>query len=542
MISSLAWIRKGVAREVPDKYELTEEEFQRVSQLAGDRLRMPDLDGNEAAMAMAEDTEMDVETEAKQKPTKTKQPNGTSIAVTDPELAEYDLDNYDDPASDDDEDAIDNDGDENGVSIFGNIQGLSYHTTNDEDPYIVMNENENDSDDEDVRIRATDNMLVAARTEDDVSHLEVYVFEEQEDNLYVHHDVMLPSFPLCVEWLDFRAGRRAGEGGHGNYVAVGTFEPEIEIWDLDTVDSMYPDAILGGSDSTKKDKKKKKAKKSKEHHTDAIMALSWNKLHRNILASASADTTVKLWDLNTLKCAHSLEHHKDKVQAVTWHPVESTVLATGGYDRQVMAFDSRAPDNVTRWSVAADVEAVAWDLHSPQQLYVSTENGNVLCFDVRNGNDSAPVFTLQAHDDACSSVDVHPAIAGCLVTGSVDKTVKVWDVRGGKPTMVASREVGVGKVFNARFCPDSLLNLAVCGTTGGLRIWDVSTNRAVRRTFADRATFPKEEDIRDKPILCVADGGGMDPDSDDSDDDENDPDVDPMAGMDSNDDGEDETA
>jgi periodic tryptophan protein 1 len=60
-------------------------------------------------------------------------------------------------------------------------------------------------------------MIVAARTEDDVSHLEVYVFEENEDNLYVHHDVMLPSFPLCVEWLDFRAGRRAEEGGHGKY-------------------------------------------------------------------------------------------------------------------------------------------------------------------------------------------------------------------------------------------------------------------------------------------------------------------------------------
>jgi periodic tryptophan protein 1 len=40
-------------------------------------------------------------------------------------------------------------------------------------------------------------------------------------------------------------------------VAIGTFEPEIEIWDLDTIDSMYPDAILGNETTSRKEKKKK---------------------------------------------------------------------------------------------------------------------------------------------------------------------------------------------------------------------------------------------------------------------------------------------
>lgn len=42
----------------------------------------------------------------------------------------------------------------------------------------------------------------------------------------------------------------------GNYAAVGTFDPEIEIWDLDTVDAMYPDAILGETGISKSAKKK----------------------------------------------------------------------------------------------------------------------------------------------------------------------------------------------------------------------------------------------------------------------------------------------
>ena len=41
-----------------------------------------------------------------------------------------------------------------------------------------------------------DLIVLAARTEDDVSHLEVCVYEEateaEESNLFVHHDLLLP--------------------------------------------------------------------------------------------------------------------------------------------------------------------------------------------------------------------------------------------------------------------------------------------------------------------------------------------------------------
>ena len=31
----------------------------------------------------------------------------------------------------------------------------------------------------------------------------ISVYNEELSNLYVHHDILLPSFPLAVEWLDY---------------------------------------------------------------------------------------------------------------------------------------------------------------------------------------------------------------------------------------------------------------------------------------------------------------------------------------------------
>jgi periodic tryptophan protein 1 len=408
----------------------------------------------------------------------------------DDDLKEYNLEHYD-------SDEVDEDGEE--VTMFGNVKSLAYHQPGEKDPYLEFPEEEGDEDREELQILGTDNLLIAGKVEDEVAHLEVYVYEDSADNLYVHHDIMLPAIPLCVEWLDFPVGKGTEGRTSGNFVAVGTMEPEIEIWDLDIVDCMYPNAILGPGDnndessSSKKKNKKKSKKANDEYHVDSVLALAANRQHRNLLASASADMTVKLWDLNTQKCAKSYSYHKDKICALDWHPKESTILLSGSYDRTVVAADMRAPDaKAPRWQVASDVENLRWDIHDSNYFYVTTDNGIVYKYDIRNApaslSDSKPVWTLQAHDDSVSSFDINPTIPGFLVTGSSDKQVKLWDTTNDKPNMVVSRKLEVGKVFSTSFAPDPEVSfrLAVAGSKGVVQIWDTSTNAAVRRAFAGR--------------------------------------------------------
>lgn len=113
-----------------------------------------------------------------------------------------------------------------------------------------------------LEVLPTDNLIITAKTEDDISQIEAYLYSAEDANLYVHHDLMLPSFPLCLEWLDYRpmpasadqnaasVEGKSSAGEVGNFIAVGTMDPEIEIWSMDVVEAAFPDAILGRKDLT----------------------------------------------------------------------------------------------------------------------------------------------------------------------------------------------------------------------------------------------------------------------------------------------------
>ena len=75
-------------------------------------------------------------------------------------------------------------------------------------------------------------------------------------------------------------------------------------------------------------------------HSDAINALAFNPASEFVLATASADKTIGLWDLRNLKDKlHSLEGHLDAVTSLAWHPTEEAILGSGSYDRRVIFWD-----------------------------------------------------------------------------------------------------------------------------------------------------------------------------------------------------------
>ncbi|QRG36775.1 hypothetical protein FDK38_001132 [Candidozyma auris] len=500
MISSSCWVPRGFAAEFPEQYELDDAEMERITQMA--QLELSDA---KADLKEAQEREKGLKSEED----------------IDDDLKEYNLDTYDD---DDEEDG-------ETVSMFPGLTNTdaSYKENEEGDGYLSLpTEVEQKQEKQEMQIYPTDNLVLATRTEDDVSYLDVYVYDdgagapegselekgdeldddvaqgmERESNLYVHHDLMLPAFPLCVEWVNFRPGTNAEDSSSniGNFAAIGTFDPQIEIWNLDCIDKAFPDLILGEPQQnsfqslSKKKKKKSKGKFVSTHHTDAVLSLAHNKTHRTALASTSADKTVKLWDLSQGVAVRSLNsvHSGKTVSSSQWHSQEASILLTGGYDGACGITDVRISDDnqmTKAYSVGGgqEVENVKWGAQ-PEIFYCGTDAGNVYCFDVRSQD--KPLWTLHAHDTGISSLDVSANIPGMLITSAMsEKLVKLWkaptEPKKG-PSMVLSRDFGIGNVLTCSFAGDIEVagNLTVGGASGSLKMWDCLSNKSVRNSFKE---------------------------------------------------------
>lgn len=266
----------------------------------------------------------------------------------------------------------------------------------------------------------------------------------------------------------------------------------------------FPDMILGepidnsmsAIGNKKKNKKKSKSKHVTTHHTDAVLSLSHNRHFRAVLASTSADHTVKLWDLNNGIAARSIAsiHNNKNVSSSQWHSTDGSILLTGGYDSRVAVSDVRIADDSAMskyWSVMAGEEIESVRFASENVIMCGTDSGNVYSFDIRNGEGSKPLWTLKAHDAGISSLDVNQHVPNMLATSAMgEKVVKLWkcpteagDAKG--PGMVLSRDFGVGNVLSTSFAPDIEVagNMVVGGVGKGLKLWDVFTNRSVRKNF-----------------------------------------------------------
>lgn len=200
----------------------------------------------------------------------------------------------------------------------------------DEYPLDLSNESDEDTY---LQINPSFPILISGKIENEHSTLEMYMYDESESNLILHHDIILSNFPVCLEWLGLNPGSIVGENAaSGNFAIVGSMSSEIEIWDLNSFEPSEPFSLLAG----------------KNGHQDAVTGLNLHPIRKNVLASSSADHTVKIWDLEKRANIFTYADNKDKVHGVSWDPTQESALISFSMDGSIKHFDARDENSVRK--------------------------------------------------------------------------------------------------------------------------------------------------------------------------------------------------
>ncbi|CCW62580.1 unnamed protein product [Phytomonas sp. EM1] len=322
---------------------------------------------------------------------------------------------------------------------------------------------EDEDEIEDTRFKDTDLVFTVGCADTENPRVELYTYDEPEDNIFLHHDMEIAALPLCSSWLT---------DGSMSMLAVGTMLPFIEVWALDVMDSVEPAIFLGGCKEVAKNYNSKNIRKhlKEESHTEAVLDVKWNTIAQNILSSGSADHTIKLWDLNTATCLGTYAEN-EKVQSLDWHPTEANQMLSGGFDSSMVLRDCRYPQQpALRFTLPSVVEHVEFFPHGGEApeagiVMASTSKGEWAAFDTRNA--TQPLWHLKPHKGevvfACSR-----HVRGLCATGGKDGKISLWDCRqiGLEPTLCVSRNYRTGDIFSIAFHPNSPHILGACGAAG----------------------------------------------------------------------------
>lgn len=191
-----------------------------------------------------------------------------------------------------------------------------------------------------------------------------------------------------------------------------------------------------------------------------------------ILASASADKTIKIWNLTTGQIIRTITGHDNYVNYLAMSP-DGQMLVSASADKTIKVWNLTTGKEIR--TLKGHPTYIDYFVISPdwQNIATGSANKNITVWNIPTGK---KIHTLTGHTNAVNSLVMMPD-GQTLISASGDKNIKIWNLATGKEIhTLASHSSFVNYVLTS---PDGQ-TLASASADNTIKIWNVVTGKEIR--------------------------------------------------------------
>ncbi|KAF9349607.1 ubiquitin-protein transferase activating protein [Mortierella sp. AD094] len=256
----------------------------------------------------------------------------------------------------------------------------------------------------------------------------------------------------------------------GLYLAIGTFDGDTQIWDIETktkvrsmaghvarvgvlawdkhiLSSGCRDGSIWNHDVRIQNHKVAEL----SNHTNEVCGLSW-RADGQQLASGGNDNLVNIWDARSTVPKYTKPNHTAAVKALAWCPWQNNLLASGGgtYDKQIHFWNTTTGARVNTLNTGSQVTSIVWSTEYKE--FMSSHgfpDNNISVYGYPSMN---KIIDIPAHDSRILHTALSPD-GQTVATVASDENLKFWKLFEKKSISKKDSRTGKGTLSRAgSFC------------------------------------------------------------------------------------------
>ena len=247
-----------------------------------------------------------------------------------------------------------------------------------------------------------------------------------------------------------------------NFLLSAGLDKTIKIWDIRHINNPTAENRLDSYNY------KNTYTRSLTGHSDRVWHIALSP-DGHTVASASEDTTVKLWDLNTGECLQTLRGHQHWVWSVNFGN-SGKWLVSSSSDRTIKLWDVATGKCLTTF--CGHQGRVTGVNPSPDERHLisSSSDRTIKLWDIATGK---CLTTFCGHQDRIWSISLSPD-GRILASGGDNNTIKLWDTKTGE--CLKSLEGYADATQEIDLSPDGRI-LASGHDDRTIKLWDLKTGK-----------------------------------------------------------------